>query len=94
MPDVGRVTAYSGVHGARRLNGSMDLSALHVLVVDDNRHTAEIVKSILESVGAREIRIAATTHDGFRRLQEEMIDLIILDQNSAPAGRASTWCGA
>jgi CheY-like chemotaxis protein len=64
----------------------MDLSALHVLVVDDNRHTAEIVKSILESMGAREIRIAATTHDGFRRLQEEAIDLLIVDQNLGAGG--------
>jgi DNA-binding response OmpR family regulator len=86
MPDVGRVAADRGVHAARRLYGSMDLSALHVLVVDDNRHTAEIVKSILEGVGAREIRIATTTHDGFRRLQEEMIDLIILDQNLGAGG--------
>jgi CheY-like chemotaxis protein len=64
----------------------MDLSALRILVVDDNRHTAEIIKSILESVGAREIRVTVTTHDAFKRLQEEMIDLVILDQNLGAGG--------
>jgi CheY-like chemotaxis protein len=59
----------------------MDLKALRILVVDDNRHAAEIVKSILGSIGAQEIREAATAHAAFELMKREMFDLVILDQN-------------
>jgi CheY-like chemotaxis protein len=59
----------------------MDLKALRILVVDDNRHAAEIVKSILASLGAQDIRQAMTAHDAFEMLQRDMIDVLIVDQN-------------
>lgn len=59
----------------------MDLKALRILVVDDNRHAAEIVKSILSSVGAQDIRHATTAHAAFDMMTREMFDLIIVDQN-------------
>jgi CheY-like chemotaxis protein len=59
----------------------MDLKALRILVVDDNRHAVEIVKSVLTSVGARDIRQASTAHAAFELMRQELIDLIILDQN-------------
>ena len=59
----------------------MDLKPLRILVVDDNRHAVEIVKSILASVGARDIRQASTAHGAFDVLKQELIDLVILDQN-------------
>jgi two-component system chemotaxis response regulator CheY len=59
----------------------MDLKALRILVIDDNRHAAEIVKSILGSIGARDIRYATTAHGAFELMQREMFDLLILDQN-------------
>ena len=59
----------------------MDLKALRILVVDDNRHAAEIVKSILGSLGAQEIRQATTAHRAFEAMQREMFDVIIVDQN-------------
>jgi CheY-like chemotaxis protein len=59
----------------------MDLRALRILVVDDNRHAAEIVKSILGSVGAQDIRYATTAHAAFELMQREMFDLIVVDQN-------------
>ena len=58
----------------------MDLSAIRILVVDDNRHAIEIVRSILGSVGAQRIVPATTAHDAFRLLGEQ-IDMLILDQN-------------
>lgn len=64
----------------------MDLSAVRILVVDDNRQARELVKSVLASVGAREIRHAITAHDAFARLRLEPIDLIILDQNLGAGG--------
>ena len=59
----------------------MDLKALRILVVDDNRHAVEIVKSILASVGAQDIVHATTAHGGFDVMQKEVFDLVILDQN-------------
>jgi CheY-like chemotaxis protein len=59
----------------------MDLSALRTLVVDDNRHAAEIVKSILASLGAKGIRAAATPHDAFEIMKLDAMDMVIIDQN-------------
>jgi len=59
----------------------MDLRALRILVVDDNRHAAEIVQSILASVGAQDIGYVATAHAAFDMMQREMFDLLIVDQN-------------
>jgi CheY-like chemotaxis protein len=59
----------------------MDLKALRILVVDDNRHAVEIVKSVLASVGARDVRQASTAHRAFDLMKQELFDLVILDQN-------------
>jgi CheY-like chemotaxis protein len=59
----------------------MDLSELRTLVVDDNRHAAEIVKSILAGLGAKGIRGAATAHDAFEIVKLGAMDMIIVDQN-------------
>lgn len=59
----------------------MDLKALRILVVDDNRHAAEIVKSVLGSVGAQEILEAQTPQRAFAYLQETTVDMMIVDQN-------------
>lgn len=64
----------------------MDLSALRILVVDDNRHAVEIVRSILASVGAQQIVPSSTAHDAFRQMQQQTIDLVILDQNLGAGG--------
>lgn len=59
----------------------MDLKALRLLIVDDNRHAAEIVKSVLSSVGAQQMYDAATPDRAFRLLKEHPFDVIIVDQN-------------
>jgi len=59
----------------------MDLKALRLLIVDDNRHAAEIVKSILTSVGAQEVSETATAERAFKLMREEPFDLVVLDQN-------------
>ena len=59
----------------------MDLKALRILVVDDNRHAAEIMKSVLASVGAQDIAYATTAHGGFELMRREMFDLVVVDQN-------------
>ncbi|CAN7284402.1 response regulator [Phenylobacterium sp. LjRoot225] len=64
----------------------MDLSRVRILVVDDNRQAAELVKSILGGVGANDIRQAVTASEAFDCLRNEMIDLVILDQNLGAGG--------
>lgn len=59
----------------------MDLKALRLLVVDDNRHAAEIVKSILASVGAQDIADAATPDRAFKLMKDAPFDVIVVDQN-------------
>jgi CheY-like chemotaxis protein len=59
----------------------MDLKALRLLIVDDNRHASEIVRSILASVGAQDIVMATTVERAFTLLQAEPFDLLIVDQN-------------
>jgi DNA-binding response OmpR family regulator len=64
----------------------MDLSRVRILVVDDNRQAAELVKSILGGVGANDIRQAVNAAEAFDCLRNEMIDLVILDQNLGSGG--------
>jgi DNA-binding response OmpR family regulator len=59
----------------------MDLKALRILVIDDNRHAVEIVKSILASVGAQDVRHASTAHAAFDMMRRELFDIVIVDQN-------------
>jgi CheY-like chemotaxis protein len=59
----------------------MDLSALRILVLDDNRHAIEIVRSVLGSVGGRQITAAGATADALRCLSTEPYDILILDQH-------------
>jgi CheY-like chemotaxis protein len=59
----------------------MDLSALRILVVDDNPNAAEIVKSILASLGAGAIRGASTAGDAFAIVRADPMDMVIVDQN-------------
>lgn len=59
----------------------MNLNALRILIVDDNRNAAEIVRSVLSGVGAQNIQYESTAHGAFAMVQREMFDLIVLDQN-------------
>ena len=59
----------------------MDLRALRILIVDDNRNAAEIVKSVLASVGAKDMEMATTAEKAFEVLQGGRCDLVVVDQN-------------
>ncbi|CAN7383498.1 response regulator [Phenylobacterium sp. LjRoot219] len=64
----------------------MDLGAVRILVVDDNRQARELIKAVLASAGAREIRHAVSAHDAFELMRSEPIDLVFLDQNLGEGG--------
>jgi CheY-like chemotaxis protein len=79
--DVGSRASFRERYWGELRSGRMDLRALRLLIVDDNRNAAEIVKSILSSVGAQQIEMATTADRAFALLQSEQFDLIVVDQN-------------
>lgn len=59
----------------------MDLKSLRILVVDDNRHAADIVRAILGGLGAQDIAHETTAHAAFELTQRVAFDFLVIDQN-------------
>jgi DNA-binding response OmpR family regulator len=60
------------------------LSALHVLLVDDNQHMRTIASAVLKSAGVGTVREAADGSSALEILREYPIDLAIVDFNMFP----------
>lgn len=60
------------------------LSALHILLVDDNQHMRAITSAILQSAGVRKIREMPDGAAALESLREHPIDLAIVDFNMFP----------
>ena len=60
------------------------LQNLPVLVVDDNRHTCQLLKTILKAITESETRECASPEEAFDILQEWRPSMIITDFNMAP----------
>lgn len=58
---------------------SVSLEKVRFLVVDDNVHMLNIVKTILKGFGATHVFEAKDAVDAFTRLRNESIDIVILD---------------
>ena len=61
-----------------------NLERLNFLVVDDNKHMRNLVKSILGALGVRTIMEAADGADALKELRHFAADIIILDWNMDP----------
>ncbi|MBT7486930.1 MAG: response regulator [Rhodospirillales bacterium] len=61
-----------------------NLERLNFLVVDDNKHMRNLVKSILGALGVRTIMEAADGADALKELRHCAADIIILDWNMDP----------
>lgn len=61
-----------------------DLSALTVLVVDDNRHMRMLIRGMLRAFGVTEVLEAAGSEQAHGLLYGTGIDIVILDQLIAP----------
>lgn len=55
------------------------MERLRVMVVDDNRHMINIVKTILRGFGIKEFYDARDAVEAFDLVRAEMVDLIIVD---------------
>ena len=61
-----------------------NLDRLNFLVVDDNKHMRALVKTILHSLGSKNVVEAADGADAFKELRHFPADIIICDWNMAP----------
>jgi len=61
-----------------------DLSSLNVMVVEDNKNMQNLLRSILNALGIRNIREMSTGADAFQELRHFEADIIISDWNMAP----------
>ena len=58
---------------------AVSLDEVRFLIVDDNVHMLNIVKTILRGFGAMRVVEVRNTQDAFKRLRHEPVDIIILD---------------
>jgi CheY-like chemotaxis protein len=56
-----------------------DLSQLYVMVVDDNEHARALVRTILHTLGVRNIKLCADAESAFKELAEFPADIVVTD---------------
>lgn len=56
------------------------LERLRVLIVDDNPHMAQIVKTVLRGFGINDLLEARDAESAWERLNVEPVDLVVLDR--------------
>jgi two-component system CheB/CheR fusion protein len=76
LPLPGKAGMETGA--ARRVESSLSISKVHVLVVDDSRETVAALRDLLESEGAL-VTTALSGAEGLRIAKEEDFDLVISD---------------
>ena len=62
----------------------IDLSPVHVLIIDDSRYARSFIKSALFSFGVRNVSEAGDGPDGITALRERKIDLVLVDHDMEP----------
>jgi two-component system, chemotaxis family, chemotaxis protein CheY len=58
---------------------SVSLAKIRFLLVDDNAHMLNIIKTLLRGFGAEKIFEATSAEAAFERLKQDSIDIVILD---------------
>ena len=58
---------------------SVSLEKVRFLVVDDNLHVINIVKTVLRGLGAMHVFDARSPKEALERLRNDAIDIVILD---------------
>jgi two-component system, chemotaxis family, chemotaxis protein CheY len=58
---------------------SVPLERVRFLVVDDNLHVINIVKTVLRGLGALHVFDARTSKDALEHLRDDAIDIVVLD---------------
>lgn len=61
-----------------------ELNRVKVLVVDDNKHMLNLLKTMLHACSVREMRLSADPAEAFRELRGFSADLVITDWNMEP----------
>ncbi len=63
---------------------NVDLERLNVLIVDDNKHMVNLIKTILHSLGVRNTREAMDGADAFTELRNFPADIVFTDLSMSP----------
>jgi hemerythrin-like metal-binding protein len=77
-PDIANA-AGAGALADHRSSNNLDWKSLRVLVVDDNQNFCQVMRTILEGVGVRDIRVAADIAAGKAALQGVEVDVVVAD---------------
>jgi len=59
-------------------------SEITALVVDDDRHMCNLLKTMLHHMGVKEIRLATDAAEAFRELKVLVVDVIVCDLRMLP----------
>lgn len=62
----------------------LNLERVNFLIVDDNRHMRNLVKTILLALGARNVQEAEDGADAFREMRTFPADIVVCDWNMEP----------
>lgn len=70
--------------GAFGSGARYDLSALNVLVVEDNKNMQSLLRAILGALGVRHVRETGSGEEAFKELGHFAADIVITDWNMTP----------
>ncbi|MDA8232230.1 MAG: bacteriohemerythrin [Magnetospirillum sp.] len=78
---AGAVSAAESISitGPRPVAATLDWRALRLLVVDDNRNFSEVMRTILEGVGVRDIAVAHDLSTAKLAVEGKDFDIVIID---------------
>ena len=62
----------------------LNLERINFLIVDDNRHMRVLVKTLLHSLGSKNVQEAEDGADAFREMRTFPADIVICDWNMEP----------
>ncbi len=63
---------------------SLNFKNLSVLLIEDNKGMKDLISSVLDGLGVKNLRMASDGENGFRLFQQENSDIIIADWEMQP----------
>ena len=70
-------------------NGTLDLTDLRVLVVDDDMGYRHLMANMLQNIGIGSVPMAATATDARTEIEDSSVDFVVLDRTLKGSGGVS-----
>jgi hemerythrin-like metal-binding protein len=83
-PDIAKAAGAGVLSDPRSGKGNLDWKSLKVLVVDDNQNFCQVMRTILEGVGVRDIRVASDLEGARAALLGKSVDVLVTDWHVGP----------